>query len=128
MFSLKEIFDKDVKVTLDPSWHVKGPGGRLPDDKLWCYEIVGSRGRIYPQSETEVCVETSARIAKKLIALFQSNCRIHRICDEGVDVVIPVKLISSVFRYIKPKKRKVLSPDQLQVLRDRLRGTRPPQK
>lgn len=129
MFSLKELFDKQVQVTLDDSWNCPWPGGgKTADEKLWYYEIKGKRGTIYPQSETEVTVEVSTRLGKKLISLFGPNCRVRRVCDEGMDIVIPVKLIKSTFRYIKPKFRKQLSQAQKDVLIARLRAAKLPQE
>lgn len=138
MFSLKELFGNQVVVSLDESWYKPWPNidvrtdrsvkleGKSEEDKRWCYEIVGKRGVIYPQTETEVCVATTARIAKKLIALFGTNCRIYRTCDEGIDLIIPIKLIRSTFRYIKPKQRRQLTDAQKAVLTQRLRGKRLP--
>jgi hypothetical protein len=127
MFSLKELFDKTVIVSLDESWMAPWFGGGKDEDaKRWCYEIVGKRGLIYPQTETEVCVATSSRIAKRLLVLLGSNCRVLRTCDEGIDVAIPVKLVKSTFPYIKPRFRRVLTSEQKTALTQRLRGRRLP--
>lgn len=124
MFSLKELFDKEVIVTMDPSWNVPWPvkGAKTHAERLWYYEIVGKRGKIYPQTETEVTVTTTHRIGKKLVALFREKCRTRRDCDESIDVVIPVDLIKSTFRYIKPRYRKQLSEAQKEALKARFQG------
>lgn len=104
MFSLKELFDKQVVVTLDPSW--KGSGSSL-EDKLWCYEIVGKRGKLYPQTVNSVCVCTTLRIAKRLLSLFGDKAQFKRRSDDEMEIVIPVSLVQSTFRYIKPTRRRV---------------------
>lgn len=111
MFSLKEMFGKEVKVTLDPSFPVKDKDG-------WCWEIVGKRGKIYPMSlvNNTVCLQLNPRIGKTVQKLFGAKAVIHTNCDEALTLVIPVEIVRSTFRYLKPKRRRQLSPEALQAL------------
>ncbi len=133
MFSLKEMFDKKVVVSLDPSWNCPWPNidcrrkgsPSLPSkselDKLWCYEIVGKRGKIYPQSETRVCVSTTPRIGRKLQNIFKSEAEFKRRGDWEYELTIPLHLIESTFRYIKPHKRRIVTQEQAKLLTERLK-------
>jgi|ERR1041385_1085961 hypothetical protein len=106
MFSLKELFDKNVVVSLDKSWSCRWPGGKEPEDKLWCYEIVGKRGLLYPQSENSVCVCADLRTGRRLLKLFGSKARFKRKSDIEFELIIPLELVKSTFRYIKPRMRR----------------------
>lgn len=119
MFSLKELFDKQVVVTLQRPFS--------PNEKLFYYEIIGKRGFVYPQNEKEVCVQTTPRIGAKLLALFGSKARYKRRSDVEFELIIPVELTSSVFRYIKPKRRKQFTPEQKAAMTARLKQSLPPQ-
>lgn len=126
MFNLKEMFDSTVKVTLDQSWLVKWPTGctKTEYDKLERYEIVGKKGTIYPQNldKNTVCVQTTKRIGKKLLALFGEKAYFKRETDIEFELVIPIDLIKSTFRYIKPKFKRQLTEPQKAALIARLRG------
>lgn len=115
MFSLKQMFGKVVKVTRDVSAPKENPSE-------WYEEIQGKRGLIYPQSldNNTVCVQTTKRLAKQMLSLFKDKAVEKRHGDDEYEFIIPVDLVKSTFRYIKPKKRRVLSESQKQACRDRL--------
>ena len=116
MFSLKQMFGKQVKVTTEDC--------PIEGDRAWYEEIRGKRGFIYPQSETHVCVQTTKQIHKKLMELFGDKAKHKRHGDAEYELIIPVELTRSVFRYIKPRKYRQLSEAQKNVLRARLAAIR----
>jgi len=111
MFSLKEMFDKEVIVTLAEAWAAKWPGGRYASDQPHYYEIVGKRGRIYPEDETTVCLQVPKATGKRLLKLFGPKCVFKRRSDDEFELIIPLELIRSCFRYIKPRFRRSERPN-----------------
>lgn len=126
MFSLKEMFENQVVVSLDESWNKPWPGGKTEEDKPWCYEIVGKRGTIYPSSESHICVRTTSRIGARLLKLFKADAALINRGDTEWTIRLPLALTRSVFRYIKPTRKRQLSPEQKEVLTQRLRASRLP--
>lgn len=110
MFSLREKFGKEVKITYDETWyHEKN---KTEEDELWLQEIVGVRGKIYPQSQTTVTVCCTPVMGRKLMALYGSKAVFKRRGDIEFEFIIPVDCARTAFRYIKARKRKTLNPVQ----------------
>lgn len=127
MFSLQEIFGKQVKVTLDVSFKAeKIVEEKRGSNKNWYWEIVCKRGLIYPQSldKNTVCIQTTTRIGKKLIRLFGTKAVFKRSGDSEFEFIIPLDLVKTTFRYLKPKKRRQLTDSQKAALITRLNSFR----
>ena len=119
MFSLKKMFGKQVRVTV---------GAGIKEAPFeWYEQIVGKRGLIYPQSlvDDTVCVQSPCIQHKKMMELFGDKATFKRRGDAEYEFIIPVSLVRSTFRYIKPKKYRQLTEDQKNILRLRLAALRP---
>lgn len=111
MLNLMETFGKKYKITMDESWAVERQ--RKEEEKIWYYEIVGRLGTVYPHSETHCAFELTPRTWKKMQAVtLPYTIKKHRECDEGPTLLIENDDVSMALRWIRPRKKRTLSPEQ----------------
>lgn len=123
MINLKEKFGKRFKVTMDESWDAEIPENKALWKKngeiAWYYEIHGKWGHIYPQKENAFAIGISPRIQDR----YNNKFPFEIFMDRGQECVHE-KDIDAVIEFIKPRKRRILSPEQKLKQVERLRKFR----
>jgi len=91
------------------------PGTRDP----WNFEMLCKYGHIFPSGENELGAATDRRgiIANKLAALDCATRVQHG--DDGTNIYFDVSAFRQVAKIIKPRRRRQLTPEQLEEARAR---------
>lgn len=109
MIDLQATYGKRYKVTIDETWNVEQQ--RKEEDKPWYYEIRGKTGYIYPHDNYRVALELTPRLWKR----WEQNPPMayvkYRECDEGPTLLITNSLIPQALKWIRPRRRRTLSPE-----------------
>jgi hypothetical protein len=111
--NLIEVFGDKYRVSIDRE-SAEGPRDKDP----WLQEIrcQGRGVTIYPHGGSVLAIEVDRRpsIAAKLTAL--EDIRLHQDGDTEKTFLFDVSLFERVARIVKPKRRRMLTESQLQVL------------
>lgn len=114
---LQKLFGKRYRVTLEANGVTKSqtPEAEYP----WLYEIVGRKGMVYPHgSNVLAAVGFTPSSSRKLRGLT------HALTvrgDQEVVITFEPKNIESVFKIIKPRKRRRLTDEQRAAAIERLK-------
>lgn len=111
--NLKEQFGRVYTVVDD------GTGETDPKEKIWCMQINGKHGFIYPygwDGTLAVCF-TSNRVAKRALQLGLAP---HQRGDYETVLLFPPSYLHQVAKLIKAQKRKQISPELRADLMQRL--------
>lgn len=116
MIDLMKLFGKRYRVTMDESWNAETSENRSEWSKngeiAWYYEIKGRRGTLYMQKENacalEVTGHTYQNMRKDNPFLFEKI----RSASEGCTLLVKEPELDSVVALIRPRRRRVLSPEQ----------------
>lgn len=100
-------YGRKYRVTLDDSWAAEKD--RKDEDKIWYYEIRGRTGMAYVHSKNQLAIETTSRMYKKWPVSIHHT--IHRECDEGLTLLIDNATAKDALKWIKPRKKRTLSPE-----------------
>lgn len=121
MIDLMKLYGKRYRVTLDESWDAETAENRKEftdkGEKPWYYEIVGRRGKLYLQKENACALECTGKVYKNM----RIELDLLRNCSEGPTRLVQEADLDAVVKFIQPRKRKVLSPEQKQIQIERLR-------
>jgi hypothetical protein len=113
---LKERFGKRFRV-------IREPGHGLTRDP-WLWQLQCRRGHIAPWGGTRLvaCIDGHRLLAKRLASL--PGVQLVADGDDGANVVFDVADFATVAKLLKPRRRRVLTPEQRQQASDRLAAFR----
>lgn len=125
MIDLMKLYGKKYRVTMDESWDAENPDNRTEwkanGEIAWYYEIVGKRGKLYPQKENAFALECTEKVWNNMRTKYGLNLERLRGCDEGPTLLVKESDLDTVVKAIGARKRKVLSPEQKQLQIERLK-------
>ena len=115
--NLKEVFSKHYRVVDD------GTDDPVREERVWCQEIRGRYGVIYPYGQDGSLGVTV--FSRKMACKLREDFGLETIqqWDREATLKFPPSLIHQVAGMIKAKKRRQLSQEQRENLLWRLKGT-----
>lgn len=117
MMNLKDTFGKRYRIRMDKSYAAETMPGK-EKDIAWYYEIDGRNGQIYNHSETEIQFWINGRRRSKKIKRLHPHWEVQQFCDEGSAWVLPNAMIGEAFKWIKPRKHRIVDPKQAERLKN----------
>jgi hypothetical protein len=121
--NLRQHFGRRFKVVYAEDYGVQyGPRATTQDP--WYMEIPCQNGTIGPWDEGHLvaCTRTAGPVVQRLKAL--PFVQVHQDGTDGVNVVFPVDRFEEVAEILKPRRRRVLSPEARQAAAERLASYR----
>jgi hypothetical protein len=116
---LQERFGRRFKIAYDPAYWHERPEFREAE-AAWLMLIPCQHGDIGPWDEDHLLAstKTAGPVARALKALV--DVRVHQDGTDGANMVFPVGRLDEVAALMKPRRRRVLSPEARQALIDRM--------
>jgi hypothetical protein len=115
MIDLKQLFGSTYRITLDESAEIDG---QTREDRLWLYQLSGSRGHVFVQSKTTLGAYFAGRASwprgKQLLAI--PSARLLQSGDSEMSVEFDPAAIESVAPILGLYRRRHLAPEHAQAL------------
>ena len=119
MLNLKEVYGKRYRIKMDESYAVETSPGKTAEI-AWYYEIDGRNGQIYNRSDTHLQLWIKPRIGLRLYRALPSGWEVVQAASDGYAFSLPNAEIGLAFKWVKPRKRRLVDPAQA----DRLKSYR----
>ena len=122
--NLKAMFGRRYVVTMDTSLDAETPENRAEfrakGEDIYYQEIKGRCGTVYNYSKTQVAIVLPTRAARRLAMLLGSALTLLQHADDAMCYKADASHVTSIVRFIKPKRLRQLTAERKAALAIRL--------
>ena len=121
MIDLQAEFGDRFIVKTDPVYFIDYGVSKVYKPDPWYFFIPGTRGHVYPHSETMLACATKKRYQNTEARISEiPGAKIWQNGDDGINFIFPPESIDEVHNYVKLRVRKKFSEGHKEKLRKRI--------